>query len=331
MTEDELDQDEGESYPTSPTKVLFVVLVIAIAAFLISVPLVTSNFVAKDILPLADKTRYESNAATALEEQMSGDPTLVSSVSNLTLEVIDVGQADAILLTHNDTSIIIDAGQSMRASDASKAKLFSSLGNADVKTLLVTHQDYDHIGNAKRILEDYNVTKFIDNGHIHTSNTYEELLSNVNYTNLDYDIVSIGDSVSIWDDVNITVLSPSKLTSDVNDDSIVLKVTFGDFDALLMGDAGVSVESEVAKLSGEVEMLKVGHHGSDTATSESFVSLTSPEISIISVGKGNSYGHPSDIVLKRLESIGSTIYRTDSDGNVIVDTNGVDYYVTTSN
>src|SRR5574344_1481024 len=98
MTEDELDQDEGESYPTSPTKVLFVVLVIAIAAFLISVPLVTSNFVAKDILPLADKTyandtRYESNAATALEEQMSGDPTLVSSVSNLTLEVIDVGQA----------------------------------------------------------------------------------------------------------------------------------------------------------------------------------------------------------------------------------------------
>lgn len=248
--------------------------------------------------------------------------------TNLTMSVIDVGQADAILLEKDGVELLVDAGISMKDSSESKTNLINYLDDREIEYLLVTHQDYDHIGNAEYVLANYNVSKFYDNGHTHTSKTYENLMLYVE-NSVDYEVLRTGDKLDIWEDVVVTVVSPKRLTSDVNEDSIVLLIDYDDIEILLTGDAGESVEPNVAKLVGDVDILKVGHHGSDSASSDDFLKIIKPEISIISVGEGNSYGHPTESVLTRLSAVGSEIYRTDVDGTVVVDIDGSSYTVVT--
>lgn len=247
--------------------------------------------------------------------------------TNLTMSVIDVGQADAILLEKDGIELLVDAGISMKGSSESEKNLIDYLGDKEIEYVLVTHQDYDHIGNAEYVLANHNVSKFYDNGHVHTSKTYENLMAYVVDNNLDYEVLRTGDVLDIWDDITVTVVSPKRLTDDVNEDSIVLLVDYDDVEILLTGDAGVSVEPAVAKLVGDIDILKVGHHGSDSSSADEFLKSIKPEISIISVGEGNSYGHPTESVLDRLTACGSEIYRTDVDGTIVVETDGRVYSV----
>ena len=156
----------------------------------------------------------------------------------------------------------------MKGSSASKKNLIDYLGDRQIEHVLVTHQDYDHIGNAEYVLANYNVSAFYDNGHVHTSQTYENLMDYVAENDLDYSVLKTGDTLDIWEGVNVTVVSPKRLTDDVNEDSIVLFVDYDDVEILLTGDAGVTVEPTVAKLVGDIDVLKVGHHGSDSASSD---------------------------------------------------------------
>lgn len=247
--------------------------------------------------------------------------------TNLTMSVIDVGQADAILLEKDGIELLVDAGISMKGSSESKKNLVDYLEDREIEHVLVTHQDYDHIGNAEYVLTNYDVRAFYDNGHVHTSKTYESLMNYVAESDLEYSVLRTGDTLNIWEGVEVTVVSPKRLTDDVNEDSIVLLVDYDDIEILLTGDAGVSVESNVAKLVGDIDILKVGHHGSDSASSNDFLKIIEPEISIISVGEGNSYGHPTESVLSRLSAIGSDVYRTDVNGTIVVDTDGLVYSV----
>lgn len=247
--------------------------------------------------------------------------------SNLTMSVVDVGQADAILLEKDGVELLVDAGVSMKGSSASKKNLIDYLGDREIEHVLVTHQDYDHIGNAEYVLANYNVSAFYDNAHVHTSQTYENLMDYVAEKALNYSVLKTGDTLDIWEGVNVTVVSPKRLTDDVNEDSIVLLVDYDNIEILLTGDAGISVESNVAKLVGDIDILKVGHHGSDSASSDDFLKIIKPEISIISVGEENSYGHPTESVLSRLSAIGSDVYRTDINGTVVVETDGLVYSV----
>lgn len=247
--------------------------------------------------------------------------------TNLTMSVIDVGQADAILLEKDGIELLVDAGISMKGSSESEKNLIDYLGDKEIEYVLVTHQDYDHIGNAEYVLANYNVSKFYDNGHVHTSKTYENLMAYVVDNDLDYDVLRTSDVLDIWDGITVTVVSPKRLTDDINEDSIVLLVDYDDIEILLTGDAGVSVEPAVAKLVGDIDILKVGHHGSDSSSADEFLKSIKPEISIISVGEGNSYGHPTESVLDRLTACGSEIYRTDVDGTIVVETDGRVYSV----
>lgn len=247
--------------------------------------------------------------------------------TNLTMSIIDVGQADAILLEKDGVELLVDAGISMKGSSESEKNLIDYLEDREIEYVLVTHQDYDHIGNAEYVLTNYNVSAFYDNGHVHTSKTYENLMNYVVESNLDYSVLRTGDTLDIWEGVEVTVVSPKRLTDDVNEDSIVLLIDYDDVEILLTGDAGISVEPAVAKLVGDIDILKVGHHGSDSASGDEFLNSIKPEISIISVGEGNSYGHPTESVLSRLTAVGSEIYRTDVDGTIVVETDGFVYSV----
>lgn len=247
--------------------------------------------------------------------------------TNLTMSIVDVGQADAILLEKDGIELLVDAGISMKGSSESEKNLIDYLEDREIEYVLVTHQDYDHIGNAEYVLTNYNVSAFYDNGHVHTSKTYENLMNYVVESNLDYSVLRTGDTLDIWEGVEVTVVSPKRLTDDVNEDSIVLLIDYDDVEILLTGDAGISVEPAVAKLVGDIDILKVGHHGSDSASGDEFLNSIKPEISIISVGEGNSYGHPTESVLSRLTAVGSEIYRTDVDGTIVVETDGFVYSV----
>lgn len=247
--------------------------------------------------------------------------------TNLTMSIIDVGQADAILLEKDGVELLVDAGISMKGSSESEKNLIDYLEDREIEYVLVTHQDYDHIGNAEYVLTNYNVSAFYDNGHVHTSKTYENLMNYVVESDLDYSVLRTGDTLDIWEGVEVTVVSPKRLTDDVNEDSIVLLIDYDDVEILLTGDAGISVEPAVAKLVGDIDILKVGHHGSDSASGDEFLNSIKPEISIISVGEGNSYGHPTESVLSRLTAVGSEIYRTDVDGTIVVETDGFVYSV----
>lgn len=321
------DYDDG----TTNTKLLFVVtagLVIMALLGCIGLIITISDMSGTDdgIVFIPIFVENQTVNATQTVNSTVENQTVIQR-SNLTMSVVDVGQADAILLEKDGVELLVDAGVSMKGSSASKKNLIDYLADREIEHVLVTHQDYDHIGNAEYVLANYNVSAFYDNGHVHTSQTYENLMGYVAENDLDYSVLKTGDTLNIWEGVNVTVVSPKRLTDDVNEDSIVLFIDYDDVEILLTGDAGVTVEPAVTKLVGDIDILKVGHHGSDSASSKAFLDSIKPEVSIISVGEGNSYSHPTESVLSRLSAIESDVYRTDVDGTIVVETDGLVYSV----
>lgn len=279
------------------------------------------------------------NSDTVLE-------TSITDPSALSVYFIDIGQGDTILLAKDGHYALVDAGESMEPSereslDAIEESL-NSLGVKKLDFLLVTHQDYDHIGSARQILKDYDVGVFYDNGVEHTSATYEKLMMYILDNDVNYKIVRAGDKIkSPWDDVKIEVLSPpqnlimSGSKPDVNENSIILKVTYGKVSYLLTGDAESDAEkymlSQYSDSKLDCDVLKAGHHGSRYSSTKSFLNAVSPDVVVISCGSGNSYGHPHTDCLERLVRYTPNVYRTDVDGNILVKTDGVKIAVATEN
>lgn len=275
----------------------------------------------------------------------SGTYSVPSSIqiddpSALSMHVINVGQADCILLSKDGKYALVDAGKSNQKDDidstAAITSYLNALGVKQLEFMLISHQDYDHIGSAKTVLSAYPAKAFYDNGFTHTSATYEKLMTYVDEENIPYKAVSAGDSISSpWKGVSIKVLSPPKeyLTDDVNDNSVVIKVTYGSVSYLLTGDATTETEEYILSTGADVDadILKAGHHGSYSSSSASFLKAVTPTVSVISVGDDNAYGHPHKDALKRLNKNTKYLYRTDIDGTVVVSSDGKSYSVKTEN
>lgn len=230
--------------------------------------------------------------------------------SDLKIHFENVGQGDCIMLDHNGQYALIDVGKSKIALDEIKKHL-----QEKYDWVLTTHQDSDHIGYVNYVLEKSAVDWFYDNGNVATTQTYKDMMQSVNDNNVYYHILETGDKITTWDDVNITVVS-SKVSNgkDVNDDSIVLLLEFEGVKVAFTGDISEDVEMPIGKALGDIDVLKVAHHGSKTSSSNAFLSYTLPEVSVISVGE-NNYGHPSQEALERLSKYGK-VYRTDEYGCV---------------
>lgn len=260
----------------------------------------------------------------------------ITNDSVFSMHVINIGQGDSILLSKDGKYALVDAGKSTQKNDidstAAIKKYLNSVGVDSLEFLLVSHQDYDHIGSAKAILSTYPTGIYYDNGFDTGKKTYEDLLTYIDDNNIEYDVVSTGDYIdSPWSDVEMVVLSPEKnfINDDVNDNSVVLKITYGEVSYLLTGDASTTTEEYILSTGADidVDILKVGHHGSKTASSKAFLKRVSPAVSVISVGEGNSYGHPHKEALNRLGGFTELIYRTDVDGTVVISSDGKTYSV----
>ncbi len=243
----------------------------------------------------------------------------------LNILYLDVGQADSQLIFYKNKLMIIDTGN---VNDGEKIVAFLKEKNiTTIDYLIGTHIHEDHIGSMQYIVKEFNIGKmYLPYNESNTSIYYKNLLTEVLNKNLEINELEIGNKINIEDlECEVMAVDNSE-PEDANDASIVLEMTYKKYKFLFTGDATKKVEN--SRGWKDIDVLKVGHHGSDTSSSKNFIDSIKPEISIISVGEGNNYNLPKESIIKRLEDTGSKVYRTDKHGTIqiIVDENLYEIY-----
>jgi beta-lactamase superfamily II metal-dependent hydrolase len=245
----------------------------------------------------------------------------------LQVHYIDVGQGDAILIiTPDGQTMLIDGGET----NTGIVQYLQSKGIQHLNLVVATHPHSDHIGGLVQVLNAIPVDKVITNGQPHTTSVYENFLDAIASAKAEYIEVKRGDTITLSSLV-FNVLNPVITTGDINNNSIVLMLVYGKVILLFMGDA--QTDAEVSMLASglipKVDILKVGHHGSRTASSPAFLAVAKPTIAIYSAGIGNDYGNPHPETIAALQAIGATIYGTDVNGTIIVTSDGSGYSIET--
>lgn len=250
------------------------------------------------------------------------------SDGRLHLWVFDVGQGDAIMLrTPAGHTALIDGGPGA-------TPLLNGVGSRlpfwqhDLNLLVLTHPHQDHMTGLAELAARYRVEQVVQTVFTPTSSIQTEWLNELKSLNMPVKHLVRGESLGFTGepDISLRVLSPKTPNvrqegenRDVNNASIVLKMTYGKHSVLLEGDAQVEAERDIAlAIPDELksDVLKVAHHGSNTASSPEFLNLVQPKVAIISAGQGNRFGHPSPGTIENLNAMGARIYRTDQDGTI---------------
>lgn len=252
----------------------------------------------------------------------------VTAEDRLEVTFMDVGQADSILLESNGQYMLVDAGNN---EDGPKLVTYlKQKGITDFTYVIGTHPHEDHIGGLDDIINNFNINTFYMPDVVTTTKTFEDVLDALENKNIALSIPNKNDTFELGD-ANVKVLYVGDDSeSDLNDTSIVLKVTYQNVSFLLTGDASTKVEDTLDRKDLKSTVLKVGHHGSSTATDEEFLELVNPTYAVISVGKDNQYNHPHTEVLNTLAAHNITTYRTDEDGTIEMITDGVNIEINTA-
>lgn len=255
----------------------------------------------------------------------SVDP-LPSNHGNTLVHFIDVGQGDAIYIKTPSKNILIDAG----GRGDTVVDYLAKLNVNSLDLVIGTHPHEDHIGGLVNVFQNIEVKEVIDPGIIHTSKTFEDYLTLIDENDIKFTEGRAGMKRQFDDGAILEILSPSSPESNnLNEVSIVTKLTYGDMSFLFTGDANTNSEEEILSNGYNVKstILKVGHHGSSASTSDDFLDAVSPVAAIIMCGTDNSYGHPHEETLEKLSDSDIAIYRTDINGNIIVSTDGQTYEI----
>jgi len=247
----------------------------------------------------------------------------------LTVFFLDVGQGDAaVLRTPHSRWIVVDGGPRTPESDAGRRIVVPFLrrqGAGRVAVAVATHGDADHLGGMPAVVEAFDPELVLEPGEPLGRPLYLEFLARVEASGARWHPARAGDRIEV-DGVTLEVLSPDSLWMtlplDVNEHGVVLRVSYGAVRLLFQADAGLPVEARLAGRVGPVELLKVGHHGSRSATSDAWLDELAPHEAVISVGRHNRYGHPTPDVLARLATHAVTVLRTDERGTITFSTDG---------
>lgn len=234
--------------------------------------------------------------------------------SNDYIYYLDVRQGDSSLIIYQDKIVMIDTGGIMNYNVSSESiRLLKSLGYSHIDYLVLTHGDYDHIGDSSYLINNYKVNNVLFNcGSF--NELEQETIDILNNKNIGY--YSCSKEIKI--NKNKLIILNTGIYDNENDNSLVVYFNINNYKFLFMGDAGINREKDIIEKYNltNIDILKVSHHGSSTSSSKEFINAINPKYSVISVGKNNRYGHPNKNVLDNLKN--SIIYRTDTDGSVIV-------------
>ncbi|PSL40381.1 beta-lactamase superfamily II metal-dependent hydrolase [Planomicrobium soli] len=263
-----------------------------------------------------EKAEVAKPKKQAAQEQQSG---------GLQVHFIDVGQGDATLLVTEEHTMLIDAGD---WNSTATIDYLKQQGIEKIDIAVGTHPDSDHIGQLADVINNFDVGEVWMSGNESTSNTFINTLEAIDLAGTDYYEPRSGEIFDLGA-MEIEVLYPEKATGKANEESISMKLTYGDVRFVFTGDSGVKEEQNMIDSGMELdaEVLHLGHHGSNTSTGNAFLKAVSPEIAVYSAGEGNSYGHPHAEVLAAVENAGAEVYGTDVNGTVIVQTDGKTYSV----
>ncbi len=266
-------------------------------------------------------TKYVDSKVTRVDQKSNSNSTKIT--------FLDIGQGDATFIEFsNKQQILIDC--------AKDSRILEALGRAmpfydrNIDFLVITHPDLDHYGGCIDVLQRFQINTIVYTDASKDNQFFDAFTQEIKNERQHGAIYTTIDKEQIWNIASTTIhflfpnapLETTKMEG--NNTSIIIKLTQGDQDILLTGDAEKELESYLIKMYGtllDVEVLKVGHHGSDTSSIQPFLEATSPDFAIISAGSENKYGHPTPRVLKRLQNMGAQIWRTDTQGDIIATIN----------
>ena len=250
----------------------------------------------------------------------------------LTVAILDVGQGDSIFIeSPTGVQVVVDGGPD--SSLLRELPLVMGAFDRSLNAIVETHPDADHIAGFVDLVDRYEVGAFIEPGITKDTLTWAALQKKVAAQEIPHllarrgMVLQLGGGVNLevlYPDTDVSTLSPNK----ANEGGVVMKLTYGEATMLLMADVSSKVETYLVGLDGAVldtDLLKVGHHGSRTSTSDMFVKSVTPAAAVISVGGDNSYGHPTSDVLNTLQSNSVPVLRTDEEGTIVFISNGGEF------
>ena len=263
-----------------------------------------------EVIPKGDTGSTNSN------EQISVSPVN----SELKIYFIDVGEGDSTLIVCDGEAMIID----LAANKGSLMKKYlNDLGIKTIKYVIGTHPDEDHIGSLDVVFENYDCKTIIMPDLPVETKTHQKILDSIKWMNYRITPPVAGDTYQLGG-ASFTILGPQKQYSDDNNNSVTLKLTHGENTFLFTGDAEKEAEDDyiISKYDLKADVLKVGHHGSNTSTTTDFLNSVNPTYAVISCGNDNAYGHPNKETLDKLKNLGCKVFRTDEQGTIVATSDG---------
>ena len=241
------------------------------------------------------------------------DKTITNKTNNLEIYFLDVGEGDSILIRKNDNNVLIDGGNNK---DGKKlVKYFKELNINKFNYIIATHPHEDHIGGLDYIIREFDLDNYLQLDLEGEGLTYQDIIKETDKKGIERKTPAIDEEFNV-EDLNFKVLYLDNNPEDINNSSMIIRLVYKNTSYLFMADAEQDEEVKILDKDIQSDVLKVGHHGTKYATSANFLNKVKPRYSIISCGINNDYGFPKQVVLDKLEKVGSKIYRTDLDHTI---------------
>lgn len=273
----------------------------------------------EEVIVENDTEPLEENAPAIIETEVEDD--IKEEIAEMQVHFIDVGQGDATLIICGEEAMLIDAGDDSKGTTVQN--YLKKQGVEELKYLVLTHTDADHIGGADVVVTKFDIDTVFMGDFPKDNKVYNSLITALDEKLLKWSTPNVGNAYELGS-ATFTIVAPNKKYSDPNNSSIALLVQNGDNRFLFTGDAEEECEKDI--LANEIDIncdvLHAGHHGSKTSNTKDFLNATTPEYVVISCAEGNSYGHPNAEPMNNFRNMGIKVFRTDEQGSIVAISTG---------